>query len=398
MMSIYEFETILKRVYKNRIIYLFFVVEISLGMAILFFSLNHLLSYKKTADKIDSMMMPYETRLDVTGSGDGVGMDLDDYIYISNRYKDNAEIYLISNQSLEYKNKLENCEVIFCDFNKVIGVDQRLEKDKKKENVKFILDMEMAKSLSDIKLYSEEFKILLKKDKIEYEGREYDFINRDGLKIRDLRLQKYEDNNQDESNDNYRIFIDIGLLKRTTEINPAGIRFFLSDKGLENAEKVKYEICDYLKKKHPSYDFRFEKDLSDFNTNNRSDLIYMYVYTFISIVIILLFLIAFTGVFKILMKKREKDLAVNLAFGCNRYRLAAAILIENYLVIFLGSLIGIMAGIKINSMLTTDLFRKGLNPELLVFFMILTILMSFISSIESIYRLMKMEVVDIIGS
>lgn len=401
MIRRYDLEIIIKRIYKNRIMYLFFLVEIALGMTILFFSLNHLLEYKKTADQIDSQLKPYETRLEITGENniDDNAINLDDYNYINNRISNKFETYLISNQLFEKNGEVRRCDIIFFDFKKILGTKNYSRLSKNNDTAKFILDLNDVIDVSDMKIYSDEYSISLNNNNIEYNGKKYEYINKGNIKIRDLYIHEYEstDEENEKAENIPRIYADISLLENKVKFSPVGIRLFLNEKKLTNPEKIKDNLTSYLKNRHPLYEYAFKNDLGHFSVNNRSDLIYMCVYLFISVVIIMLFLITFTGMFKILMKKREKDLAVSLAFGSNRLRLILSILIENYSVIFLGTIIGILCGIKINSHLTTDLFKKGVSIELVIFLVILSIIISFISSIGSIIRLSNMEVVDIIN-
>lgn len=175
--------------------------------------------------------------------------------------------------------------------------------------------------------------------------------------------------------------------------------YLIQAEKIKDSGKVLNDIVKYLEKKTPTENFTFVTPAQQIDDQLRYELIIPNYLGKLAAAAILVMVCGFSGVMNLHMKKREKEMAVCIAVGATFYSILAELFIEVFAVYVCGGMFGnllSMAALRQNSL--TTLFAPSYSPAICMVTIVLILLLTVIVMVRPAHRVKCISAAALLNS
>ena len=320
-------EKVLKRLWKNRLIYLILVVELAIGTMFLGYSFQYSFSYLQDKKELEKSMSSETITIEIIEKSEqeeeSSSFEYADYERIKDKVR-NLEVYLCTHGLVDVQGEMKEIPFVFTN----------LMKDAKSFSVGEELSNDIAQKAQ---IYGDTENGWIEEKQMLYDGEEYRRVELpEALKAKVIARNVFEDNIYAEKS----IFLPLKDLK-AEQIVPSGqtiVRY--EPKDMEHREKANQEVVEILSENHPEYSYGIQNYINNFEQVNERSLEYVKYMTALSLLGIWIMIFGYLGITKQLYVKRQKEYAICLSVGATVKNLICEMILENIVVLTAGVALG----------------------------------------------------------
>jgi ABC-type antimicrobial peptide transport system permease subunit len=388
----YSIRRILQRIQKNALTYFVLALEMAVGITFIVYALNHFYSSLERQQILEQMLTNQSASLQVYSKKDAdteldeMAISYNDYKQIQRISNGKAKYYAIKNDIGFNESDVIDVKVVYTDigresFNNHVALYG--------ENLKKSIIYDNVGNFELIKIENQKLKTLDNQKEYELEDIPDKYkkitlprsLTDKDVSLSDCILLPPEDYTNFESEDlaNFMLYIDL--------------------KNEKNCEKILDEVLKYLRQVHgESYTYEFNNPLTEYKKSSESLTELSRYFGRMAVVMLAILLIGFTGIVKIFMKKREKELAINMALGASKKILIMELFLEVLSICTLGSIIGIFIGNLLTLRVDIAVFDITFHWESAALCSILGLISTILITMSSIKKISKMKPIELLRS
>lgn len=378
----YSFYKALLKMKRHYVLYSLLLLELLVGISLLFFSLNYYFCYQKSLSIMEEMSANYDSSLKIYQKNDlneteEKAFDEQDYQSVKSIFSDKHSIFVSDSQnSLIFGTDKKMVEIQFLYTNEVKRPSY-LKKNSKLLN----------------KLTGKNEKYSIEGKRVSLNSREMSLASIDKRKLQLFEAVKMQEiQNSDDIVTAY-IFFPIEYLDNFNDVYSTQINIYLKNqKSTDLFLNKKNSFLSNLNGEHDVYSYNFENEFKNHLSQIQTQQNYMIFFSSLSILLLSIFLISFSGLFKIIIDKRLIELAIAESVGATKRKLIAELLFENYSISFVGVGLGTVIGMYFSLKISNDVFPTFLNFETFVIMLLLSISMTAIASAQGIKKIKKLTI------
>ncbi len=388
----YSIRRILQRIHKNTLTYFVLAIEMAIGITFIVYALNHFYSSLERQQILEQMLTNQSASLQVYNKKgadtklDKMAISYNDYKQIQKISNGKVNYYAIKNDIGFNESDVIDVKVVYTDIgresfnNHVALYGEDLKKSIMHNNIGNFKLIKIKNQKLTVLDNQKEYELEDIPDKYRKITLPRSLTDRD-LSLRDCILLPLEDYTNFKSEDlsNFMLYIDLNDEK--------------------NSNKILDEILKYLRQAHgESYTYEFNNPLSDYKKSSESLTELSTYFGRMAAVMLAILLIGFTGIVKIFMKKREKELAINMALGASKKTLILELFLEVFSICTVGSIIGIFIGNALTLRVDIAVFDITFHWESAVLCSILGLISTILITMSSIKKISKMKPIELLRS
>lgn len=321
----YIFERVKVKCKRNRHIYLFLIMELSVGVLFLTFFLNNWFSYQEIQKRLEKVYKPNDYILRIIPKNVGEGeapVSSEEYEEIQGLCNGNAQIYIIRQNGYTEGEDIYQYNMIFCELN-FLEIQPRTA----------LVGSQLYEQLSKVK------EIIIWDEKYYLDGKNIEIKKMDAdqenvcLEAAGyLQIDSLED----------CILLPMELYGNYEKSDLYGTNIIVPVDGDDNILNRIEEVL--TENKQNKFSYYFENVLEIFEGRGGYSLSIAEYFGKMSAVLIVVLILGFWGVLYVLLHKREYEFAVCMALGAKEKQIKRELLIEIATIVFVGCLMGTIIG------------------------------------------------------
>ncbi|MFC6345908.1 FtsX-like permease family protein [Vagococcus carniphilus] len=379
---LYPFYKIWLKWRANLLLYTLFIIQVSVGVGILFASTNYYFSYQDELKKVAHLTSIYESRLEIYNLDVEVetldtknALTKTDLNYFDELFHNDFDLFFSDiNALMTNKNNTPVIGTIV--FTNTVEKDAIIRpKDKKM----------LAEVSNDLYQITDKF-LRIDGKKVNLKAANNDSIDL----LEEINQMESYDTANEEAIPSYTIFVPIDYLSDQVNFYPPQMKLYLKEGSKEkNWPRKKEKIVNYLNKEHPEHSYFFSNNLNQFQLQMSIPKEYMLFFVVLSLLLLVMFLISFKEIMKIIINRRVKEIALANAVGASHKQLLIELFFEAYSICFVGTLMGLMIGVLISKKMTSTIFVNTIHISVMLLMLLLTLLICIWSSLGSILKIFR---------
>lgn len=386
----YSIRRVYQRIRKSKFIYGILIFEIAVGITFIAYSLNQFYSALDRQKVLEKMLTNETVSLKVYKKNKSISAEnemaisYEDYRHIQKLTRGKSTYYVVKNDSGFSEEKIVDIKIVYTDigrneFNNNIALYGKNLKNNLEDESLGNFDFIEITDQKIIELNSKkEYKLKILPYKYEKIILPKSLIDRD-VKLNDCILLPMESytNFRDEDLANFMLYIDLN--------------------SKDNSEKILSDVLDYLRKEHGRfYTYELNNPINEYKKSSESLTELSRYFGRMSIIMLSILIIGFTGIVKIFMKKREKELAINMALGASKKILVFELLLEVVLICYIGIIIGILIGNLLTLNLEISVFDVMIHFKSIIICISIGLIISISITLSSIKKILKMKPIELL--
>lgn len=395
----YSLRRVFQRLRKNISIYSILTFGIIVGITFVIYSLNHFYSADERQKVLEQTLTDKTMGIRIYNKEDQMNstemaISYEDYKHIEKIFNKSVNYYIVRNDIDVANNEVVDIKVVYTNINR----------EKTPDNIAWYgskliawYDSKLKKSLIDDKV--EVF------ESVNIEGKYLiDRTNNKRYKLEKLP-NKYEDSMlptlllESDTPLNNCIVLPLNGYEKFSNEDLANSMLYVDLKDIDNSEKLINDMLIYLKEKHGKYYvYEIYNPLEYYKKISRSVNELSSYLGRMSVIVLSILLIGFTGIMKIFMKKREKELAINMALGASKKLLVLELFLEVFSICFLGTIIGIICGNFLTLNANIGVFNIKLYGKSVVICLFIGMIILLTVVFSSIKKILNMKPVELLRS
>lgn len=379
----YPFYKIYLKWQANILLYMLFIIQVTVGISILFAAMNYYVSYNDELNEVKKISDTYESSLEINSLNEGENLENDERA--------------LTKSDLEYMNEVldENYNVFFSDNelpitqkgNEVISgsvvYTNTAEKEAliKPQDKKII--QEMVTDIYELK----ENSISINGSKLNLVVTKNDNFN---LFEKTNQMETYTPDEQEETISHYTLYVPLAYLSKKVIIYPGQIKLFLKkSKDITDVSSQKIDVINYLNKEHSKNNYTFSNSLQDFEKSVTGHKTYMVFFIVLSFLLLMMFFISFKEIMKIIINRRISEIALSSAVGATYKQLSIELFLESYSICLIGTIMGLVIGVLMSLKLTNEVFVNTIHVSLIFMIILFMTVVSLLSVVGATFKLLK---------
>lgn len=388
---LYSIKRVSQRLKKNILIYFILILEIIIGITFITYSLNHFYSATQRQKVLEQTLTDKTMGIRVYNKEDQIdstemALSYEDYKYIEKTFNKPANYYIVKNDIGVTDNEVVDIKIVYTNINR----------QKTDDNIAWY-GSKLKNSLIDNKLENCESVNIKGKYLI-------DMTNNKEYKLEKLP-NKHENFMlptlllESDMSLNNCIVLPLSGYEKFSHEDLANSMLYIDLKDIDNSEKLLNDMLTYLREKHGKYYvYEIYNPLEYYKKISKSINELSRYLGRMAVIVLSILLIGFTGIMKIFMKKREKELAINMALGAPKKLLILELFLEVFFICILGTVIGILCGNFLTLNANIDVFNIKIYGKSIVICLFSGIIISLTVVSSSIKKIINMKPVELLKS
>lgn len=386
----YSIRRVYQRIRKSKFIYCILIFEIAVGITFITYSLNQFYSALERQKVLEKMLANETVSLKIykksssSSQSNEMAISYEDYKHIQKITSEKSTYYVVKNDSGFSEENIVDIKIVYTDigrneFNNDIALYGKNLKDNLTDASLGNFDFIEIRDQKLIELDSKkEYRLKILPHKYEKIILPKSLIDRD-VKLNDcilLPMESYK-NFRDEDLSNFMLFIDLN--------------------SKDNSEKILSDVLNYLRKEHGQfYTYELNNPIDEYRKSSESLTELSRYFGRMSIIMLSILIIGFTGIVKIFMKKREKELAINMALGASKKILVFELFLEVVLICYTGVIVGILIGNLLTLNVEMSVFDVMIHFKSIIICISIGLIISTSITLSSIKKILKMKPIELL--
>lgn len=386
----YSIRRVYQRISKSKFIYGILILEIAVGITFIVYSLNQFysaLDRQKVLEKVltnETVSLKVYKKNESISAENEIAISYEDYKHIQKLTNGKSTYYVVKNDSGFSNENIVDIKIVYTNigrngFNNDIALyGKNLKENLNGDNLNNFNFIDIR----DQKLIELDSKKEYKLKKLPYKLEET--ILPKSLIDRDIKLSDC-------------IILPIESYKNFGEEDLANFMLYFNLSSEDNSEKILSDILNYLRKEHGKvYTYELNNPVDEYKKSSESLTELSRYFGRMSIIMLSILIVGFTGIVKIFMKKREKELAINMALGASKKILVFELFLEVVLICYVGITIGILIGNLLTVNIEMSAFDVMIHFKSISICILIGLIISIAITLSSIKKILNMKPIELL--